>query len=150
MLSKDDSLKDDLPKDGAAAPVRGSQTLAGVLEMSVTAQGNLIVATGSATDPYLVSLDTASGDARALHEVRGAVRYPAISPDGKWLAFSRRDSGAWHLFVRDLGHGTEQQLTSAPCNATSPAWEDDHTLLYISDCGRGWALGAPARVVVQR
>jgi glycosyl transferase family 87/WD40 repeat protein len=146
MLSKDDSSKDV----ATAAPARGSQNLAGVLEMSVTAQGNLIVATGSAGDPYLVSLNTASGEARALREVRGAVRYPAVSPDGKWLAFSRRESGAWHLFARDLDRGAEQQLTSAPCNATSPAWEDEHALLYISDCGRGFTLGAPARVVVRQ
>jgi Tol biopolymer transport system component len=77
------------------------------------------------------------------------VRYPAISPNGKMLAFSRRESGAWHLFVRELGSGREQQLTSAACNAISPSWEDARTLLYVSDCGRGLALGAPARVAVQ-
>jgi hypothetical protein len=140
-----------LSKDGApATPVPGSQNLAGVLEMIVTYDGNLIVATGSSAAPYLVLLDTASGDVRAIPDVRGPTRYPAISPDGKQLAFSRRDSGSWHLFVRDLDHHTERQLTSAPCNATSPAWEDAQTLLYISDCGRGLALGAPARVVVRR
>lgn len=140
-----------LSKDGAAATlVPGQQNLAGLLEMSVTAEGDLIVATGGAADPHLVVIETASGQVRALAYVGGAVRYPAISPDGKWLAFSRRESGAWHLFVRNLSRGTERQLTSAACNATSPSWEDSETVLYASDCGRGLALSAPARVAVPR
>lgn len=145
-----------LSRDGApATPVPGleqlgSQKLDSVLEMTVTAEGNLIVAAGGAADPYLASIETASGQVRSLTDVHGAVRYLAISPDGKRLAFSRRESGAWHLFVRELTGGTEKQLTSNPCNATSPAWEDAQTLLYTTDCGRGLALGAPARVVVGR
>ena len=82
-------------------------------------------------------------------DVSGPVRYPAISPDGKRLAFSRRESGSWHLFVRELAGGREQQLTTAACNATSPSWEDANTLLYITDCGRGYGLGAPARIVLE-
>jgi len=122
----------------------------GILEMSVTTEGRLIVAAGAAADSRLVWLEPATGVARAWPEVRGVVRYPAISANGKMLAFSRRESSAWHLFVRDLDRGTEQQLTSAPCNATSPAREDGQTLLYVSDCGRGLALGAPARVGMRR
>ena len=127
----------------------GSQKLGGVLEMTVTAGGDVIAATGSAADPHLSLLKTASGEIRPMLEISGGVRYPAISPDGKMLAFSRRESGAWHLFVRELESGREQQLTTAACNATSPSWEDARTLLYVSDCGRGLALGAPARVAVQ-
>ncbi len=143
--------KDGLSKDAApAALALGSQNLAGVLEMSVTPEGNLIVAAGGAGTPHLSLLQTASGEVHVLTEIRGAVRYPATSADGKWLAFSRRDAEAWHLIVRDLVGGAEQQLTSAACNATSPAWQDSRTLLYVSDCGRGLGLGAAARVVVQR
>ncbi len=131
------------------ATVAGSDKLGGVLEMTVTANGDVIAAAGSAADPHLSWLKTASGEVRALSEIRGAVRYPAISPNGKMLAFSRRESGAWHLFVRELESGREQQLTTAACNATSPSWEDARTLLYVSDCGRGLALGAPARVKLQ-
>jgi len=145
-VARDASSK-ELP---AVAPVRGAENLGAVLEMSVTSAGDVIAAAGSAAYPHLSVLKIASGEIRALAEIRGAVRYPAISTDGRMLAFSRRESGAWHLFVRDLESGREQQLTSAACNATSPSWEDAQTLLYISDCGRGLALGAPARVSVQR
>ncbi len=127
------------------APAPGSPNLPIVLEMTVTPDGNLIAATGSPADPHLALLEPASGNVRALTEIPGPVRYPAISPDGRRLAFSRRESGAWHLFVRDLAGGAEQKLTSAACNAISPSWQDPQTLLYVTDCGRGLGLSAAAR-----
>jgi hypothetical protein len=70
----------------------------------------------------------------------GEARYPAISPDGRWLAFSIFRSGYWNLSLRDLNTGTTRRLTSASCDQTLPAWlPDSKTLLYSSDCGR--ALG---------
>lgn len=144
-MARDASSK-ELP---TVEPVPSTKNLSGVLEMTVTLEGNLIAALGSPADPHLSSLNPSSGETRALSEVGGAVRYPAISSDGKMLAFSRRESGAWHLFVRDLESGRERQLTSAACNAASPSWEDAQTLLYVSDCGRGLGLGAPVRVTVQ-
>jgi hypothetical protein len=139
-----------LSENGApAVPVHGFEKLSGVLEMTVTTEGNLIVASGGAADPHLFRLDIASGEVRVLSDIGGAVRYPAISPDGKHLAFSRRESGSWHLFVRDMAGGTEQQLTSAACNATSPSWEDSESLLYVSDCGRTLGLSAPVRTALK-
>lgn len=135
----------DLP---VAAAVPGSQNLEGMLEMSITSSGDVIVSAGGPADPHLVLLHPASGEVRGFAEIRGAVRYPAISADGKRLAFSRREAGAWHLFVREMESGREQQLTSAACNTTAPSWEDAQTLLYLSDCGRGLGLAAAARVTV--
>jgi hypothetical protein len=67
----------------------------------------------------------------------GESRYPAVSPDGRWLAFSRLQSGNWNLYLRELATGTTHRLTDAPCNQVEPAWEaDSKTLLYGSDCGR--------------
>ena len=138
-----------LIEDGAASsPVAAAQNLDRILEMSFTPNGRLIVAAGGAAEPYLVWLDLPSAAMRRLSEIHGAVRYPAVSPDGKFLAFSRRESGAWHLFLRNLEDGSERRLTSADCNAISPSWEDSQNLLYVSDCGRGLGFGAPARVLV--
>ena len=134
--------RDNMP----AVPVKASSAFDGILELSLTPKQSLIVASGGAANPHLVTLDPASSQIRWLEEIHGPVRYPAVSPDGKFLAFSRRESGAWHLFVRDLESGQERQLTSAACNATSPSWDDSQTVLYVSDCGRGLGLGAPVRV----
>lgn len=77
-------------------------------------------------------------------------RYPSLSPDGKWLAYSALKRGIWHLTLRDLHSGIDRQLGVADCNEFSPAWErDSRTLLYISDCGRGlWQNSLYRRTVV--
>ena len=38
----------------------------------------------------------------------GEARYPAISPDGRWLAFSIFRSGYWNLSLRELSTGASQ------------------------------------------
>jgi hypothetical protein len=100
----------------------------------------------------VVSSTKGNGSSR-LYEVRGVdklelipageARYPAISPDGRWLAFSIFRSGYWNLSLRDLNTGAMRRLTTEACDQTAPAWlPDSRTLLYSSDCGR--ALGFTA------
>jgi len=117
-----------------------------ILDISVTSEGDLIAAAGPVSGAHLIILRRTTGTIEPLSGIAGPARYPAISPDGKWLAFSRRQWGSWHLVVRELATGVEQQLTHAACNATLPSWEDSHTLLYATDCGRGLGLSAIARV----
>lgn len=146
-----------LSKDGApAVRAPGSQTLQGVLEMAVTNEGDVIVAAGNAANSRLAVLHMGSGQTENLSRIVGSVRYPALSSDGRRLAFSRREGGSWHLFVREFAPGlgqasaaeSEQQLTTGACNTTYPAWENQRSLLYVTDCGRGLGLGAVARVLV--
>jgi Tol biopolymer transport system component len=77
-------------------------------------------------------------------------RYPSISPDGKWLAYSALKRGVWHLTLHDLNSGVDRQLGTADCNDFSPAWQpDSRTLLYVSDCGRGlWQTSLYRRTVL--
>jgi hypothetical protein len=76
-----------------------------------------------------------------------ATRYPAFSPDGAWLAFSREQEGAWQLCVAQVSSGAVRQLTQGACNSITPAWlPDSRTLIYATDCGRGLGLTALARI----
>ena len=73
----------------------------------------------------------------------GEARYPAISPDGRWLAFSVFQSGYWNLSLRNFSTGEMRRLTTVGCNQTQPAWlPDSKTLLYSSDCGRAQGFTA--------
>jgi hypothetical protein len=120
------------------------------IDVSVTSGGDVITAAGRVSDPHLFLVKHSTGEVVALHEVPHPARYPSVSPDGRRLAYSRRDYGFWHLVVRELATGYEQQLTHASCNAISPSWENAQTLLYATDCGRGVGLSAIARVVLPR
>lgn len=116
-----------------------------VLEATVNDAGDVIASIGPVANPMLISLPNARGGAHALEWSRND-RFPAYSPDGKRLAFSRRDHGAWHLRIRDLASGNERQLTHGPCNAVQPSWSAPDSLLYATDCGRGLGLSAIAQI----
>ena len=75
------------------------------------------------------------------------MRNPAVSPDGRWLAYAARERGNWQLWLRSLDWGESRRLTSADCNSISPAWRpDSRSLVYATDCARGVALTALAEL----
>jgi hypothetical protein len=114
-----------------------------VLEMSFLPSGELIFAADSGGRSGLFTTQQAGG-ARSLGAEEA--RYPAVSPDGHWLAYSRLEGGNWNLWLRDLKSGQARRLTHAACNATEPTWAaDSKTLVYASDCGRGLWFSALCR-----
>lgn len=80
----------------------------------------------------------------------GESRYPALSPDGRWMAYSRFDHGVWNLWLRDETTAATRRIADVPCNQIQPAWEDDSkTLLYSTDCGRSlWFTAVSRRKVI--
>ncbi|QHN05608.1 DUF2029 domain-containing protein [Granulicella sp. WH15] len=75
-----------------------------------------------------------------------ASRYPSLSPDRRWMAYSHLDRGVWNLWLRDRASGATHRIADVPCNQIQPSWESDsHTLLYSTDCGRSIWFTAVAR-----
>jgi hypothetical protein len=98
-------------------------------------------------DGSIVMSATRDGGNSALYRVRGEgqiepisvgeARYPSVSPDGHWLAFSGFQSGNWNLYLREMTTRSVRRIGDVPCNQINPSWEaDSKTLLYASDCGR--------------
>jgi hypothetical protein len=76
----------------------------------------------------------------------GESRYPALSPDGAWMAYSHLENGVWNLWLRDQRTGATRRIADVPCNQMQPTWEDDsRTLLYGTDCARSLWFTAVAR-----
>lgn len=76
----------------------------------------------------------------------GEARYPALSPDARWMAYSHLDHGVWNLWVRSQQTGAVRRIADVPCNQIEPSWEtDSKTLLYGTDCGRSLWFTAVAR-----
>ena len=70
-------------------------------------------------------------------------RDSALSPDGKWFAYTRDDEGPKHLWLRSVASGRAVRLTGGYCNSSWPAWQlNSRALFFASDCGR--AFGLPA------
>jgi hypothetical protein len=120
-----------------------------VLEMSFLPNGSLIFsAESNRRRPGLFLVDQAG----AINSLGSdEARYPAISPDGHWLAYSELQRGNWHLWLRDLYNGATNRLTQADCNNVEPTWSSDSkTLVYASDCGRAlWFTALCRRKIIE-
>jgi hypothetical protein len=73
---------------------------------------------------------------------------PDVSPNGQRIVFRRLLRNRWQLVMMDLASRQETQLTFGDCNAFSPAWMNDATVDYATDCGRGIGLPALASIEV--
>ena len=77
-----------------------------------------------------------------------SVDSPAVSPDGRWLAYRRLHRDRWQLAYLNLTTGQSGTLTSGDCNAFTPSWMGRERVLYATDCGRGEGLTALASVAL--
>ncbi len=112
-----------------------------VSEMSFLPDDSIIFAASVKHSVPHLFIAEGSGDARQVSTEEA--RYPSVSPDGQWLAYSRQQGGVWNLWLRDLHTGEENRITRAECDDISPAWESDSkTLVFASDCGRSVGLTA--------
>ena len=76
----------------------------------------------------------------------GESRYPALSPDGHWMAYSHMEHGVWNLWIRDRLTGATRRVSDVPCNQIESSWEaDSKTVVYADDCGRSLWFTAIAR-----
>ncbi|HWO18296.1 MAG TPA: S9 family peptidase [Kofleriaceae bacterium] len=81
------------------------------------------------------------------------VSSPAVSPDGRWVAFSVRDTdyeanrGRFDVWLASVDGTTVRRLTSHPENDTEPAWSPDGRWIYFMSTRGGssqvWRI-APA------
>jgi len=76
-----------------------------------------------AGDLWLVS--SQGGDARKLTNHPGIERYPAFSPDGKYIAFSGEYDGNTDVFVIPVEGGEPQRLTYHPTADFVADWHPD-------------------------
>ena len=55
----------------------------------------------------------------------GIIEAPALSPDGRSIAFDRASGGERHIWIYDLADGTSSRLTFEGTDNRRPAWSPD-------------------------
>ncbi len=83
---------------------------------------------GKFREQAIFKIDIASGTKTRVVESGGN---PAVSPDGKYLAYVSRDRDA-DLWVQELATGNKVQITSGPEIEVSPEWSADGTRIYFN------------------
>ena len=67
-------------------------------------------------------------------------QYPALSPDGRWLAFASNQGGPQQVYVRPLS-GEGRQLQVSQDGGTEPVWSPDgRELFYLANTRAGQQL----------
>ncbi|MEN3331775.1 MAG: TolB protein [Blastocatellia bacterium] len=87
-------------------------------------------------DDNLFMLDLKSGKVTDLPDPDLRKRSPALSADGKLIAFTSPTDQGTQVFVYDSTTGQIQQLTYNPGNAHSPVFISDHEIMFGSDRDR--------------
>jgi Tol biopolymer transport system component len=100
-----------------------------------TPDGNSIITgsddSGSRGDLYSLSM---TGQARLLLTTGAWEDEPAVSPDGRWLAFTSRGPNSSDVFVMPMGGGRITQISSS--GGQSAAWSGDGSELFYIGPGR--------------
>ncbi|HEY4148926.1 MAG TPA: hypothetical protein VGM41_08355, partial [Chitinophagaceae bacterium] len=85
--------------------------------------------------------DTKGGQAVRLTAMEGYETSPRFSPDGKWIAFTGRQSGNADVFVMPAAGGDIKQLTWHSANDELSSWGWDSKSLYFTSSRSGQISG---------
>jgi len=101
----------------------------------------LAYSAGPLGESQIYSTDPPTGAPIPLTHGSGDHTEPAVSPDGRWLAFTLERGATRQVWIRPLDSGAERQITQGACNSYSPAWEpDSQGIILASDCELGLNL----------
>ena len=74
----------------------------------------------------IAAVDLKGGNLKRLTESAGTNAWPAVSPDGRQIAFSSSRDGSFHLYVMQCRRRQiVRQLTNHPLRDMHPAWSPD-------------------------
>ena len=128
-------------KEAASVDIPITPPSLNVFEMSFSPDGSIAFAAAEQHQASHLFLIKDKG--RIQQVIAEEARYPSMSPDGQWLAYSRRSGGVWNLWLRRMNSVDDRRIIHANCNDVSPSWEaDSRTLLFASDCGCAFGLTA--------
>lgn len=139
------AVRDDMPM--ALPQMKSVAQWRGAADVSPSGKRAVFEARGD-----VFTVPAKEGRVRNLTESCGvAERYPAWSPDGKWIAYFSDRSGEYELTIRPAEGGEEKQLTKmGPGWRYDPAWSPDGKRIAFRDhVGRLWVVATEGGVPVE-
>jgi len=103
----------------------------------------LLLLAGGSGGAFCAPTDAGEPEATLVTRVTNA--YPALSPDGKRIAYMSNAGGEFDIYVVAMAEGARHRLTDAPGRDGTPAWSPDgaqiafqsfregHSQIYVMD-----------------
>jgi tricorn protease len=111
--------------------------------LAVTTLAVLIFLAGWFRGAFTKSAPSPTVRALRLTDFSGLEEFPAISPDGKSVAFTAEAGGKRQIWVRLLAGGSPLQITHDPVDHLYPRWSGDSaSLIYYSPSSEAEGRGA--------
>jgi Tol biopolymer transport system component len=148
---------------GAAGGVTGGGATGGVTGGGATGGAPVVDHGPGPTSAGWLFFDSLRGLNRDIYAVRAdgsqltrittspaTEREPAVSPDGKLLAYASDETGVFQLYVKQLPDGAPRQLTTFSQLSEQPAWSPDGSQLVFHSDSSAWLVGLdgqPPRMV---
>src|SRR5439155_1843633 len=88
------------------------------------------------TEDDLWSVPAAGGVARRLTANLSEVSHPALSPDGRFVAFTSREEHHPEVYCMPAAGGPAARLTFLGATATVRGWTPDGRILFTSEAGQ--------------
>jgi len=101
---------------------------------SLAADGTLVYVRGSGSPSQeLAWVDRAGEVVRGLGQTQASLWFPALSPDGRYVAATASEEGSnWDIWVHDLERGTKTRLTFETILELFPSWSPDGDQIVFS------------------
>ena len=123
--------------DGTGEPMRLTRQRTLLWPSSVTPDGAglLVSLTDAGSNPEDIVLIDASGkvEPRMLLDAEARFSNPEVSPDGRWLAYESKESGASEIIVRPFPALESGRWTISTGGGTRPLWSRDGRELFYLD-----------------
>ena len=104
------------------------------------------IATDSTATARIGVIDLASGEMKKVHPgVSYAERGAQVSPDGRWLCYSSRETGASEIFIEGIGANGGRWRVSSD-GGTHPRWSPDSGTVYYLNAGQSLMAVPTTRV----
>jgi len=133
-----DSVRRDanVPEAGATTVLFRVNCIPGILPLS---GAKLFVASGSGDDSRIEVMDPDGTNRFAIGGGPLGAGYPALSTDGRYLAYARSAVGGSYLVIQDLATGSESVSNTAR-QMSSFSWSPDGQRLVTSYWNQTWSV----------
>jgi len=122
--------------DGVGEPAELSEVPGQAYAEEIASDGALMLTASQSTagtyfSLYRLQIQPASKPVRVLSAPTGDTVQAAISPDGRWLAYSSSESGRFEIYVESFGsRGSRSQISTT--GGVEPRWAIDGRALFYT------------------